>query len=119
MPSLFVLSGYKIELMAHFPVLGFAMRQMTELLVDMQGFLKAYDSVRANIMSVADEVFGEQPQIWQAYVTGHSLGGALSTLCSYKLANRRCALQSVLAAQSICTPIFSRRAQLHRVLRLN
>ncbi len=55
-----------------------------------QGFLKAYDSVRAKVMAIADEVLGNEPHKWQAYVTGHSLGGALATLCSYELANRRC-----------------------------
>lgn len=55
----------------------------------MQGFLKAYDSVRVKVMATADEVFGNEPHTWQALVTGHSLGGALATLCSYELANRR------------------------------
>ena len=61
----------------------------------MQGFLKAYDSVRAKVMVVSDEVMGGEPRSWQASVTGHSLGGALATLCSYELANRRCGRQSV------------------------
>ena len=56
----------------------------------MQGFLKAYDSVRAKVMAIADTVLGDEPHTWHAYVTGHSLGGALATLCSYELALRRC-----------------------------
>jgi alpha-beta hydrolase superfamily lysophospholipase len=28
---------------------------------------------------------------WRVYVTGHSLGGALATLCAYDLAGRMCA----------------------------
>ena len=60
----------------------------------MQGFLKAYDSVRPKVMAVSDEVMGGKPRLWQAYVTGHSLGGALATLCSYELANRRFRQQS-------------------------
>ena len=64
----------------------------------MQGFLKAYDSVRAKVMAVSEEVMGGEPRSWQVYVTGHSLGGALATLCSYELANRRCSRQSVIHA---------------------
>ena len=55
----------------------------------MQGLLQAYDSVRAKVMAIADDVFGHEPHTWQACVTGHSLGGALATLCSYELANCR------------------------------
>ena len=33
-----------------------------------QGFLKAYDSVRAKVMAIADEVLGNEPHKWQAYV---------------------------------------------------
>ena len=51
--------------------------------------------MRAKVMAVADDVFGDQPHTWQAYVTGHSLGGALATLCSYELANRRWILAEV------------------------
>ena len=60
--------------------------------------MKAYDSVRAKVMAVSDEVMGGEPRSWQAYVTGHSLGGALATLCSYELANRRSGRQSVAYA---------------------
>ena len=63
--------------------------QMWRHALPVQGFLKAYDSVRAKVMAVSDEVMGGQPHSWQIYVTGHSLGGALATLCSYELANRR------------------------------
>ena len=56
-----------------------------------QGFLRAYDSVRARVLGIACEVLKEDAHAWRIYVTGHSLGGALATLCTYELANRRCA----------------------------
>ncbi len=31
----------------------------------------------------------KEQQPWRVYVTGHSLGGALATLCAYELAGRR------------------------------
>lgn len=68
----------------------------------MQGFLKAYDSVRAKVMAVSDEVMCDEPCAWQVSVTGHSLGGALATLCSYELANRRCVRQSSMIRSTPC-----------------
>lgn len=54
------------------------------------GFLKGYDSVKGRVMGVIDEMLeGSAGEQWQIYVTGHSLGGALATLCAYELAVRR------------------------------
>ncbi len=73
--------------------------------------------MRARVLGVAGEVLKEDAAAWRVYVTGaaaqgqvldvlanarrvwlrsdlhagHSLGGALATLCAYELANRRCA----------------------------
>ena len=54
-----------------------------------QGFLRAYDSVRSRVMSITSEILRGDGKDWRVYVTGHSLGGALATLCSYEIANRR------------------------------
>ncbi|CAL8471597.1 g11139 [Coccomyxa elongata] len=54
-----------------------------------EGFLRAYDSVRTRVLGVVDEVLTGSEDSWHVYVTGHSLGGALATLCSFELANRR------------------------------
>jgi alpha-beta hydrolase superfamily lysophospholipase len=43
-------------------------------------------------MGIVSEVLKGEGHSWHVYVTGHSLGGALATLCSYELANRRLAL---------------------------
>ena len=80
----------------------------------MQGFLKAYDSVRAKVMAVYDEVMGSEPHLWQACVTGHSLGGALATLCSYELANRRCRQPSVSAVCHACSFLLLPSGLAHR-----
>ena len=53
------------------------------------GFLKAYKAVRAEVLQLVDALVGNESNAWTIYVSGHSLGGALSTLCSYELATRR------------------------------
>lgn len=54
------------------------------------GFLTAYDSVRPAVLSVLGTLLeGEGPRSWQVYLTGHSLGGALATLCAWDCAHRR------------------------------
>lgn len=40
-------------------------------------------------MSITSEILRGDGKDWRVYVTGHSLGGALATLCSYEIANRR------------------------------
>ncbi|KAF6250498.1 hypothetical protein COO60DRAFT_1705829 [Scenedesmus sp. NREL 46B-D3] len=65
-------------------------KKNTELMVH-SGFLSAYDSVKVKVLRLVDQLTAgageEQP--WDVYVTGHSLGGALATLCAYDLAGRR------------------------------
>ena len=61
------------------------------------GFCLQYDSIRPQVLGIVDTLLKEAPaavdgraerQPWTVYVTGHSLGGALATLCSYDLAVR-------------------------------
>lgn len=58
-----------------------------------QGFLAAYRSVRCSVLRVAGECLaahdGASPSTlpWRILFTGHSLGGALATLCSYEFAH--------------------------------
>jgi hypothetical protein len=52
------------------------------------GFAKAYASVRADVQQLIDTAVGRDAEPWTVYVTGHSLGGALSTLCAYDVAGR-------------------------------
>ncbi|CAD7700050.1 unnamed protein product [Ostreobium quekettii] len=73
-----------------------AMRPLTLRLFDQaskslqvhKGFLDAYDSIRTRIFSIVDAVTERDAQ-WSIACTGHSLGGALATLCAYELATRR------------------------------
>lgn len=50
------------------------------------GFLGAYYSVKPRLRELLDRLI-DSPG-WTVLVTGHSLGGALATLCSFELANR-------------------------------
>ena len=55
-----------------------------------EGFLEAYDSVHQKVLCVVDEVVADDcGEPWWVMVTGHSLGGALATLCAYELTARR------------------------------
>ena len=53
------------------------------------GFYKAYKAVQAEVMQVVDAITAGEGKEWSIFVTGHSLGGALSTLGAYELATRR------------------------------
>ena len=65
------------------------------------GFLEAWDSVRGRVFAAIDDARGCGPRVkalgwssaqagskqqWRVWVTGHSLGGALATLCALELA---------------------------------
>ncbi|KAI8470315.1 MAG: hypothetical protein J3K34DRAFT_521444 [Monoraphidium minutum] len=54
------------------------------------GFLTAYDSVKVKVFSLVDQITSAAApgRPWRVLVTGHSLGGALATLCAYELAGR-------------------------------
>eukprot|EP00775_Hariotina_reticulata_P003437 gene3437-3709_t len=61
-----------------------------ELMVH-SGFLSAYDSIKPKVLKLVDTLTSDatKERPWQIFVTGHSLGGALATLCAYDLAGRR------------------------------
>jgi pimeloyl-ACP methyl ester carboxylesterase len=51
------------------------------------GFMRAYDSVRRRVLTALVDARRVAPgQSWRVVVTGHSLGGALATLCAAELA---------------------------------
>jgi nuclear pore complex protein Nup85 len=57
-----------------------------------KGFADAYDSVKGVIRTVLDDLCRRPAerggQALRVYVAGHSLGGALATLCAWDLATR-------------------------------
>ncbi|KAI7836015.1 hypothetical protein COHA_010099 [Chlorella ohadii] len=52
------------------------------------GFLDAYASVRSEVMRLLETVLAGEEEPWTLYITGHSLGGALATLCTFDCARR-------------------------------
>lgn len=52
------------------------------------GFLSAYDSVRGAVLGLVDVALAGEESEWTVLLTGHSLGGALATLCAYDLSHR-------------------------------
>ena len=54
-----------------------------------RGFLEAYLSVAAEVREVVVQQIGNRdPGQWTVFTTGHSLGGALSTLSAFELASK-------------------------------
>ncbi|KAM2039330.1 hypothetical protein ACFX1T_012785 [Malus domestica] len=67
------------------------------------GFLRAYDSVRIRIVSLMKLAIGYFDDIaepldkWHVYITGHSLGGALSTLLALELSSSQIAKRGLIS----------------------
>lgn len=53
-----------------------------------EGFLEAYTSVRSEVLRLLETAMAGDQEPWTLYITGHSLGAALSTLCSFDCARR-------------------------------
>jgi putative lipase involved disintegration of autophagic bodies len=53
------------------------------------GFLTAYDSIRPAVLSVLRTMLRDEGDDWRLYFTGHSLGGALATLCAWDCSHRK------------------------------
>lgn len=76
-------------------ILKAAMGSDNELKVH-SGFLSGYDSMKRPLIALLDQLTypsddkGSHPGgKWRVIVTGHSLGGALATLCAFELSSRR------------------------------
>ena len=52
------------------------------------GFRNAYESIRESVLRIVYDITGWN-ESWTVCVTGHSLGGALATICAFELRNRR------------------------------
>jgi nuclear pore complex protein Nup85 len=52
------------------------------------GFLGAYDSLRPAVLSLLACLLGGEQERWRIFLTGHSLGGALATLCAWDCSHR-------------------------------
>lgn len=52
-----------------------------------RGFKRAYDDIRESVLRIVYDLTHWSDQ-WTVLVTGHSLGGALATLCAFELENR-------------------------------
>ena len=69
--------------------------------IHFRGFLNAFYSVQAAVLQIlhllltSPSVAGQQDH-WDIMVTGHSLGGALSSLCSFELARMKAGTLGIL-----------------------
>ena len=52
------------------------------------GFLAAYDSLRPAVLSLLACLLEGEEERWRIFLTGHSLGGALATLCAWDCSHR-------------------------------
>lgn len=52
------------------------------------GFLTAYDSLRPAVLALLATLLEGEEQQWHIFLTGHSLGGALATLCAWDCSHR-------------------------------
>lgn len=64
----------------------------TEILSDKRirlhsGFRDAYESIRESVLRIVYDITGWDDN-WTVCVTGHSLGGALATICAFEIKNR-------------------------------
>lgn len=50
------------------------------------GFLRGYLSVASEVKEIVQQIVGQERNRWEILFTGHSLGGALTTLCAYDIA---------------------------------
>lgn len=53
------------------------------------GFITAFDSVRPAVLSLLAAMLAGEREQWRLMLTGHSLGGALATLCAWDCAHRK------------------------------
>ncbi|RXH78455.1 hypothetical protein DVH24_001973 [Malus domestica] len=78
-------------------------KQSLCILMVHSGFLRAYDSVRIRIVSLMKLAIGYFDDIaepldkWHVYITGHSLGGALSTLLALELSSSQIAKRGLIS----------------------
>eukprot|EP00187_Rhodella_violacea_P011223 CAMPEP_0174914440 /NCGR_PEP_ID=MMETSP0167-20121228/80840_1 /TAXON_ID=38298 /ORGANISM="Rhodella maculata, Strain CCMP736" /LENGTH=557 /DNA_ID=CAMNT_0016159197 /DNA_START=377 /DNA_END=2050 /DNA_ORIENTATION=- len=72
------------------------------------GFLHAYLSVAQRIEAVVTSLYNGQPR--PIFFTGHSLGGALSTLCSYSLHRKLKLSQDNIACYTFGSPMVGNHA---------
>ena len=60
------------------------------------GFLRGYLSVRTRLLTMIEALKRDEGGDWSVYVTGHSLGGALATICAADLGAGICAADDVV-----------------------
>ena len=60
------------------------------------GFLRGYLSVRTRLLTMIEALKRDEGGDWSVYVTGHSLGGALATICAADLGSGICAADDVV-----------------------
>lgn len=87
------------SLTAHMSSARYAMKP-TEKYLDKDiklhaGFMNAYNTIRESVLRVVYDLTKWDKQ-WTVCITGHSLGGALATICAFEFANRKLTPASTL-----------------------
>ncbi|HEY5262236.1 MAG TPA: hypothetical protein VIJ33_09000 [Solirubrobacteraceae bacterium] len=55
-----------------------------------KNFSETYQSVKASVRQTVQSLFDANPNLTKLYVTGHSLGGALASICALDIATALC-----------------------------
>ena len=69
-----------------------------------EGFYESYQALRKELLKTVKGILGENFEVRQVFFTGHSMGGALATICSLEMDGRFPLLSGNIAVYSFGSP---------------